>query len=69
MSLRRLGVERIDLFQLHRIDPRFQRRPIWSAERSPEGRQGTARWPFRINVAEIEAARRIVYRRNRAKSI
>ena len=29
MSLRRLKLERIDLYQLHRIDPRFRSRTRW----------------------------------------
>jgi aryl-alcohol dehydrogenase-like predicted oxidoreductase len=57
MSLRRWGVERIDCSNCIALIPGSSRRSIWSAARSPEGRQDPARWPFEVNVAEIEAAR------------
>jgi pyridoxine 4-dehydrogenase len=61
MSLRRLGVERIDLFQLHRIDPKVPTDDQFGALRDLQ-RQGKI-WHVglsEVNVAEIEAARRIV---------
>ena len=40
MSLRRLGVDRIDLFQLHRIDPKFPLEDqVGELRRAAEGRQ------------------------------
>ena len=42
-SLRRLGVDRIDLFQLHRVDPDgSRRRPVRGAQRTSATR---GRWP------------------------
>jgi pyridoxine 4-dehydrogenase len=61
MSLRRLGVERIDLFQLHRIDPKVSADEQFGLLRDLQS-EGKARHVglSEVNVAEIEAARRIV---------
>jgi pyridoxine 4-dehydrogenase len=61
MSMRRLGVERIDLFQLHRIDPKVPADDQFRALRDLQ-KQGKVRHVglSEVNVAEIEAARRIV---------
>jgi aryl-alcohol dehydrogenase-like predicted oxidoreductase len=61
MSLRRLGVERIDLFQLHRIDPKVSADDQFGALRDLK-KEGKIRHVglSEVNVAEIEAARRIV---------
>jgi aryl-alcohol dehydrogenase-like predicted oxidoreductase len=61
MSLRRLGVERIDLFQLHRIDPKVPADDQFEALRDLQ-KAGKIRHVglSEVNVAEIEAARRIV---------
>jgi pyridoxine 4-dehydrogenase len=61
MSLRRLGVERIDLFQLHRIDPKVPAEDQFGALRDLQN-EGKIRHVglSEVNVAEIEAARRIV---------
>jgi pyridoxine 4-dehydrogenase len=61
MSLRRLGVERIDLFQLHRIDPKVPADDQFGVLRDLQ-KEGKIRHVglSEINVAEIEAARRIV---------
>jgi pyridoxine 4-dehydrogenase len=61
MSLRRLGVERIDLFQLHRIDPKVAADDqfVLLCDLQKEGKirhVGLSE----VSVAEIEAARRIV---------
>jgi aryl-alcohol dehydrogenase-like predicted oxidoreductase len=61
MSLRRLGVERIDLFQLHRIDPTVPAEDQFGllSELQKEGKVrhiGLSE----VSVAEIEAARRII---------
>jgi aryl-alcohol dehydrogenase-like predicted oxidoreductase len=61
MSLRRLGVERIALFQLHRIDPKVpaedQFRVLHDLQKEGKIQHvGLSE----VNVAEIEAARRIV---------
>jgi aryl-alcohol dehydrogenase-like predicted oxidoreductase len=61
MSLRRLGLERIDLFQLHRIDPK-----VPAAEQFGVLRELRAEGKIRaaglseVTVAEIEAARAVV---------
>jgi aryl-alcohol dehydrogenase-like predicted oxidoreductase len=62
MSLRRLGVERIDLFQLHRIDPKVPADDQFGALRDLQ-KEGKVRHVglSEVNVAEIEAARRIVF--------
>ena len=61
MSLRRLGVERIDLFQLHRIDPKVPADDQFGALRDLQ-KQGKIRHAglSEVSLAEIEAARRIV---------
>jgi pyridoxine 4-dehydrogenase len=61
MSLRRLGVERIDLFQLHRIDPKIPADDQFGVLRDLQ-KEGKVRHVglSEVNVAEIEAARRIV---------
>jgi pyridoxine 4-dehydrogenase len=61
MSLRRLGVERIDLFQLHRIDPKIPADDQFGALRDLQ-KEGKVRHVglSEVNVAEIETARRIV---------
>src|SRR5205823_6389127 len=61
MSLRRLGVERIDLFQLHRIDPKVPADDQFGVLRDLQ-KEGKIRHVglSEVNVTEIEAARRIV---------
>lgn len=61
MSLRRLGIEPIDLFQLHRIDPRVPAGDQFGTLRDLQ-KEGKVRHVglSEVNVAEIEAARRIV---------
>lgn len=61
MSLRRLGVERIDLFQLHRIDPKVPADDQFGVLRDLQ-KEGKVRHVglSEVNVAELEAARRIV---------
>ena len=61
MSLRRLGVERIDLFQLHRIDPKVPADDQFGVLRDLQ-KEGRVRHVglSEVNVTEIEAARRIV---------
>jgi pyridoxine 4-dehydrogenase len=60
MSLRRLGLERIDLFQLHRIDPEVALEDQIGELRDLR-REGLIRHIglSEVGVAEIEAARRI----------
>ena len=61
MSLRRLGVERIDLFQLHRIDPAVPADDQFGllAELRQEGKVAEVGLS-EVSVDEIEAAGRIV---------
>jgi pyridoxine 4-dehydrogenase len=61
MSLRRLGVERIDLFQLHRIDPKVPADDQFGVLRDLQ-KEGKVRHIglSEVSVAEIEAARPIV---------
>jgi pyridoxine 4-dehydrogenase len=61
MSLRRLGVERIDLFQLHRIDPKIPADDQFGVLRDLQ-KEGKVRHVglSEVNIMEIEAARRIV---------
>src|SRR5205809_2047157 len=61
MSLRRLGIESIDLFQLHRIDPKVPPDDQFAALRDLQ-KEGKVRHVglSEVNVTEIEAARRIV---------
>lgn len=59
MSLRRLGVERIDLWQLHRIDPLTDREAQFRAVAEMQ-QEGLIRHVglSEVNVEEIEAARK-----------
>jgi len=59
-SLRKLGVERIDLWQLHRIDPRVPRDEQFGAMRQLLD-EGIIRYAglSEVSVADIEAARRV----------
>jgi len=61
MSLRRLGLERIDLFQLHRIDSKVPAAEQFGLLRDlqKEGKIGHAGLS-EVNVQEIQAARKIV---------
>jgi pyridoxine 4-dehydrogenase len=61
LSLRRLRLERIDLFQLHRIDPEVPAEEQFGvlAELQAEGKIGEVGLS-EVSVAELEAARRIV---------
>ena len=61
MSLRRLGVERIDLFQLHRIDPAVPTADQFGLL-SDLQKEGKVRHVglSEVSVAEIKAARRII---------
>ena len=61
MSLRRLRLERIELFQLHRIDPNAPAEDQFGLLRDLQ-REGKIRHVglSEVGVAEIEAARRIV---------
>jgi len=61
MSLRRLGVEQIDLFQLHRIDPQVPADEQFGLLRElhDEGKVAAVGLS-EVSVAEIEAARQVV---------
>jgi aryl-alcohol dehydrogenase-like predicted oxidoreductase len=61
MSLRRLGVDCIDLFQLHRIDPKVPAQDQFGVLRDLQ-KEGKVRHVglSEVSVAEIEAARTIV---------
>ncbi|MHB1930193.1 MAG: aldo/keto reductase [Acidimicrobiales bacterium] len=61
MSLRRLGVERIDLFQLHRIDPKVPAEEQFAllADLVSEGKV-RAVGLSEVTVEDVEAARRVV---------
>ena len=61
MSLRRLSVERIDVFQLHRIDPKVPAEDQFGVLRDLQ-KEGKVRHVglSAVNVTEIEAARHIV---------
>ncbi|HEY6328102.1 MAG TPA: aldo/keto reductase [Blastocatellia bacterium] len=61
MSLRRLGLERIDLFQLHRIDPTVPAEDQFGLLRELK-QEGKIRFAglSEVNVAEIKAARKTV---------
>jgi aryl-alcohol dehydrogenase-like predicted oxidoreductase len=61
MSLRRLGVERLDLFQLHRIDPKVPAEEQFGllAELVKEGKVATVGLS-EVSVEEIVAARAVV---------
>lgn len=60
ISRRRLGVERIDLWQLHRIDPKVPRDEQFAAVRELID-EGVIRFAglSEVNVEEIEAARQV----------
>ncbi len=60
MSLRRLGVERIDLWQLHRIDPKVPRDEQFDVIRAMQG-EGLIRHVglSQVGVEEIEAAQAV----------
>ncbi len=60
MSLRRLGVERIDLWQLHRIDPQVPQREQFEAIRAMQD-EGLIRHVglSEVSVAEIQAAGKV----------
>jgi pyridoxine 4-dehydrogenase len=60
MSLRRLGVERIDLWQLHRIDPLVPRDEQFGVIRDMQ-KEGLIRHAglSQVSVEEIEAARKV----------
>jgi pyridoxine 4-dehydrogenase len=60
MSLRRLGVERIDLWQLHRIDAKVPRQEQFEAIRDMQ-KEGLIRHAglSEVGVEEIEAARKV----------
>jgi len=61
MSLRRLGVETIDLFQLHRIDPKVPAAEQFGllADLRSEGKVGAVGLS-EVSVEDIEAARKVV---------
>lgn len=61
MSLRRLRLERIDLFQLHRIDPSVPAEDQFGLLRDLQ-KEGKIRYVglSEVKVAEIKAARRVV---------
>jgi pyridoxine 4-dehydrogenase len=61
MSLRRLGLDRIDLFQLHRIDPKVPAEEQFGLLRDLQ-KEGKIRHVglSEVSVAEIETARKIV---------
>jgi aryl-alcohol dehydrogenase-like predicted oxidoreductase len=61
MSLRRLKVERIDLFQLHRIDPQVPAGEQFGLLRDLQ-KEGKVRYVglSEVSVAEITAARKVV---------
>ena len=61
MSLRRLGVERIDLFQLHRIDPKVPAEEQFELLRDLRKKGKVHHVGLsEVSIAEIDAARRIV---------
>ena len=61
MSLRRLGIDRIDLFQLHRIDPKVPADEQFGLLKDLQA-EGKIRYIglSEVSVAEIKAARKIV---------
>jgi aryl-alcohol dehydrogenase-like predicted oxidoreductase len=61
MSLRRLGVERLDLFQLHRIDPNVPQEEQFGllADLVREGKVGAVGLS-EVSVQDVEAARKMV---------
>lgn len=61
LSLRRLGVERLDLFQLHRIDPKVPAAEQFGAlAELREAGKVAAIGLSEVSVADIEAARKVV---------
>lgn len=60
LSLRRLGVERIDLWQLHRIDPKVPQDEQFEAIRAMQA-EGLIRHVglSQVNVAEVKAAQKV----------
>jgi len=60
MSLRRLGIERIDLWQLHRIDPKVPRDEQFEVIREMQ-REGLIRHAglSEVSVDELKAARKV----------
>ena len=60
MSLRRLGIERIDLWQLHRIDPKVPRDEQFEVVREMQ-REGLIRHAglSEVSVDELKAARKV----------
>lgn len=61
MSLRRLGVDRIDLFQLHRVDPKVPADEQFGLLRELQ-KEGKVRHVglSEVNVDQVKAARRVV---------
>jgi pyridoxine 4-dehydrogenase len=61
MSLRRLGLERIDLFQLHRVDPQVPADEQFGLLKDLQA-EGKIRYAglSEVSVAQIKAARKIV---------
>jgi aryl-alcohol dehydrogenase-like predicted oxidoreductase len=61
MSLRRLGVERIDLFQLHRIDPEVPAADQFGLLKDLQA-EGKVRHVglSEVSVAELDAAREVI---------
>ena len=61
MSLRRLGLERIDLFQLHRVDPKVPADEQFGLLKDLQA-EGKIRYAglSEVSVAQIKAARKIV---------
>lgn len=60
-SLKRLGVDRIDLWQLHRIDPRVPREDQFAVMRDMQ-QEGLIRYAglSQVSIEEIEAARKVI---------
>ena len=61
MSLRRLGVERIDLWQLHRIDPKVPREEQFASIEADAGRghRSATSASSEVSVEEIKAAQEV----------
>ena len=70
MSLRRLGVETIDLWQLHRIDPKVPREEQFGVMKELQD-EGKVRHLglSEVSVEEIKAARRGLRGRDRAEPL
>jgi aryl-alcohol dehydrogenase-like predicted oxidoreductase len=61
MSLRRLGLERIDLFQLHRIDPKVPAEEQFGLFKELQDEGKIDQFGLsEVSVADIEAARRVL---------